>query len=732
MTQVMSADDEEVQYVLSDMELILDSGEIKAEGLSDIIYSDGTTAILVNEHGQIVQGETQTVVLQDGDDISQYYINDENGQILVADDQDASVSHSLDGTEVVQYIEDENTMDEPQVIYINEDGFAIQEPDLSEYQITEPQDDVNILPLKTVKLETQIVDLEELMQQQGENDTAIIENLTEENGYQYAVLKDGKLHIQSYNGEIFPLTSTDMVQEEQDMGQESVTNQEILDLSKITGRNLLTGQTVTLHSYMDKLQRKIRHSVTSTTKTSYDEGGYNHKRKKKEGDGLSALLNKRLSLGKTTNVRGISSQLKNGQLVNLEECGIESVNGDGSNDSIELEEPNNDSEVIQEERANEANELSKEISETNCDRKIIIHEKVVSKECFGHISRTLSGLMNMDSVKKKLQCKNIVVKVVEKRYNSSTKKYTKKVSYSSGYMQVEYSFADDGETSENWYFVPYQNSKEAIFGKSMDVDNNDDSKEESQKYSETTNITVMITQDKTNDHVIRVILSRANSNRCSICSREFRGHLQLRVHMTNVHKVVEGAKMCEICGEKFDGLKGLQEHRKEHVQEGELFQCWVEGCGKFFLTAGRLKRHSTVHNAALRPLECSVCLKRCSSESSLKKHLMTHMNVKPFYCETCSKSFSNPWDLNFHKRIHDPCKYYTCDICKRTFSRHSNLLRHVEIHKGAGQLFQCEICGCSYHYMSSLTRHVVQNHIKRTDGELLETSVSNEPDVSQY
>lgn len=99
-------------------------------------------------------------------------------------------------------------------------------------------------------------------------------------------------------------------------------------------------------------------------------------------------------------------------------------------------------------------------------KKVLIQEKLVSKECFGHICRTLSGLMNMDTVKKKLQYKNIIVKVVERKYDETSGGYSKKVSYAGGHMQEEFVVNDEGEMLENWSFVLDDNVKASIMGSS--------------------------------------------------------------------------------------------------------------------------------------------------------------------------------------------------------------------------------------------------------------------------
>lgn len=59
--------------------------------------------------------------------------------------------------------------------------------------------------------------------------------------------------------------------------------------------------------------------------------------------------------------------------------------------------------------------ISKEVqvskTDTTGNSKIIVHQKVVSKDCFDVITKTLTGLMNMDSVVKKLKNRTVIIKV---------------------------------------------------------------------------------------------------------------------------------------------------------------------------------------------------------------------------------------------------------------------------------------------------------------------------------
>lgn len=83
-----------------------------------------------------------------------------------------------------------------------------------------------------------------------------------------------------------------------------------------------------------------------------------------------------------------------------------------------------------------------------------MNTRIVSKDAFQYITRTLEGLMMMDSVKKKLEKKNIIVNIVEKKWLSSKNIYKTSNSFTSGYMQSSKKVNKDGEVNIFWAFVP--------------------------------------------------------------------------------------------------------------------------------------------------------------------------------------------------------------------------------------------------------------------------------------
>lgn len=114
--------------------------------------------------------------------------------------------------------------------------------------------------------------------------------------YQYAIIKDGKLHIQTGDRSSLEFLQTLAQQEpteEQNSTEEEEENTNSLNsdcdtdviFSKITGRNLITGQTVTLDKYMNRLQKKTNPAVSKTN----------------QQENVDAIINKKLVLGRTSN-----------------------------------------------------------------------------------------------------------------------------------------------------------------------------------------------------------------------------------------------------------------------------------------------------------------------------------------------------------------------------------------------------------------------------------------------
>lgn len=96
--------------------------------------------------------------------------------------------------------------------------------------------------------------------------------------------------------------------------------------------------------------------------------------------------------------------------------------------------------------------------------KVLNKRVAISNESFEEISKTLGGVMEMDSIRENLENKNIIVKLVEKRYSSENDNFVKNTSYSYGYMAKEIIQNESEEMTETWRFVSDQNKQNTLLG----------------------------------------------------------------------------------------------------------------------------------------------------------------------------------------------------------------------------------------------------------------------------
>ncbi|CAH1980057.1 unnamed protein product [Acanthoscelides obtectus] len=629
MDQPISSADGDIQYVLNNSsQFILEPSD--PEKLGNVFYTDGTQAIFV-DGGLIADstdGDGQTYVLQDCD-LNQYYIP-ETGDIFLSE-EDQSSSGFLE-TVPSQLETDESTSSNQLVQIIVED---------------------------------QVVDLEDFIQQ---GDAAVVQIAGEENRYQYAVLKDGKLHIQSYP-EIGD--SQDLVQ----VADEAPST----EWDKITGRNLITGKQLSLRSLAENRQKKV---LT--------------KRKRKNKNGLLGLLNKKLELGQT--VDGKKLFLKIIHIGNKPDVSIEKPadqKSDQSNqvtcspkdtysvNSVKTENNEEDTCNLEFQSTNYVLPTStiNEIVSTPTNTAFIIKRKFVSKEVLDQISKTLSGLMKLESVKKKLKNKLLLVKVVEERYVQSKKGFDKNCSYSCGCIVDEYLVDQEtGDLVQNWTYIAEENKEPE--------ENTNGEADRKTQLLEVLQLTLLITYQKKGPHVKVILDPHGTLLQCLKCNKSFKTKGLLYAHLASEHGVNVATKQCGNCSFTATSDSEWEEHRKYHEGQ-QVLGCVEEGCDAYFSTLINLSKHAEVHKKNNNNKKYSLSSKQLSS-----LYLAEDLNG------TTKKSQESKQG-----------KIFQCKSCKRIFSRYSNLMRHAEIHTGQ-DMYRCSICGSTYHYASSLTRHMVQNHIK--------------------
>ena len=139
------------------------------------------------------------------------------------------------------------------------------------------------------------------------------------------------------------------------------------------------------------------------------------------------------------------------------------------------------------------------------------------------------------------------------------------------------------------------------------------------------------------------------------------------------------------------------------------------GCSLRFLTEkernvhlkkkaeGKLKKNT-------KDTVCDLCGRGFPRASALNVHLMTqHGFEKNIPCPQCGKKFAAVKHLRRHLVTHTQIRKFTCNVCGKTFARHNNLGQHMVSHRPPRH--KCFVCGKMFLYKSAgLNTHLKQVH----------------------
>ncbi|KAF7803601.1 pentatricopeptide repeat-containing protein [Senna tora] len=115
-----------------------------------------------------------------------------------------------------------------------------------------------------------------------------------------------------------------------------------------------------------------------------------------------------------------------------------------------------------------------------------------------------------------------------------------------------------------------------------------------------------------------------------------------------------------------------------------LFLCSYEGCGKTFIDAGALRKHSHIHGERQFACHYEGCGKKFLDSSKLKRHYLIHTGERDFVCphEGCGKAFSLDFNLRSHMKTHSQENYHICPYpdCGKRYAHEYKLKNHIASH----------------------------------------------------
>lgn len=194
---------------------------------------------------------------------------------------------------------------------------------------------------------------------------------------------------------------------------------------------------------------------------------------------------------------------------------------------------------------------------------------------------------------------------------------------------------------------------------------------------------------------------------------------------------------CPICGKKFSLRCNMHRHKRIHFGTSKTHECPF--CGKKLSCKFGLETHIRFIHTGERPFQCSICDFRCVSKSDLRRHNLSHSDVKQhlcpicgkgfkqsvavkvhiqhvhnksdkrWQCEVCEKRFSSKSALKTHMISHSKIMLFECETCQRRFSHRNSLESHLRVHTGE-MPFACPVCGKKFAHPSNMRRHVRHTH----------------------
>nr|XP_061795046.1 zinc finger protein 345-like [Nerophis lumbriciformis] len=197
------------------------------------------------------------------------------------------------------------------------------------------------------------------------------------------------------------------------------------------------------------------------------------------------------------------------------------------------------------------------------------------------------------------------------------------------------------------------------------------------------------------------------THKCSECGKCFKHHSVLVEHQ-RVHSGLQPYN-CSECGRAFRTATLLAGHRLRKCKNA-AYLCIK--CGNSFPSSLDKFRHPCPKRG--RNYNCEHCKKTFQKSSSLKEHLLTHVQSRLFKCSHCGVGFSGIGDLKYHQQV-DHDKPYQCKQCGKSFISSKCLLKHQQRHDEISEMEAAKLlsggkhrkCGASHRvsaYKSAYTR----------------------------
>lgn len=170
---------------------------------------------------------------------------------------------------------------------------------------------------------------------------------------------------------------------------------------------------------------------------------------------------------------------------------------------------------------------------------------------------------------------------------------------------------------------------------------------------------------------------------------------------------------CDMCDAVFQNKRSTFLHMKKYHMSKKPYKCWIEGCGRLYVSPAQRRFHQEAIHYKIKPYVCDFCGLCFTDNAKLQSHRRVHTGERPYKCDFpgCTSAFKQAYDYVKHKMsIHSDERKFSCEECGATFKLKGGLRAHRRLMHSKDNLKNCGECSKQFLNAAALNNHIAVVH----------------------